>query len=491
MASIKTIYNVIKSLTMNEKRYFKIYCNKNTIGSQNKYIEIFNYLSKSDSYNEEFIIQQLKEKKFSTINISADISYLSKIVFKSLNEFHAEKLNDIKIKNSLNTIEILFYKGLYEECLRIIQKLKKSKTIKENPYLLMNLLNWEKKCVGYSKGLLEAIEINKNLKKNIQYIAEIQEITDCYYKSYYYKNNIGKIPIDKLKMEFAILMQHPIFAKKMIFTNLISEIFYELTFANFHHVNREYELERNFLKKVIEIYENNSIYCFENPLDYVSIYMRLINLLKKETKEIFYEKLNHLRSFESYIDIQKDVVKERIFILTHQAEIEFLLTHKMYKESEKVFKNIEENDLKFVYSIEPYYQMSLHYLLATILCINGDFKNGLKYINTILNEFKFEDRPSIFIKAEFLNIVIHYELKNHDYVLHSISNLNRKYTKTFKLSEIEAKILKIIQKIANNNNQKNEKSFFAKLHDEYKNHEHKSLINSNYLEYVKNKAKNK
>jgi hypothetical protein len=488
MASIKTVFKVIKSMTMNEKRYFKIYCNKSNVGSQNKYVEIFNYISKIQDFDEEVITNELKSKNYSTINISADINYLSKIVFKSLNEFHAEKLNDIKLKNTLNTIEILFYKGLYEECLRIIHKLKIGKSIKENPYLLMNLLNWEKKCVGYSKGLLEAIEINNGLTENINNITLIQEITDCYYKSYYYKNNIGKIPIEKLKEGFEVLMQHPNFTKKIIFTNLISEIFYDLTFANYHHVYRNYDQEIIYLQKVITIYENNFEYRYENPLDYVAIYMRIINLSKNETKDKFYEKLNHIRSFDNYIDIQKDVVKERMFIFTHQAEIEFLLTHKLYIEAENLMYNIENNALNFIYSIEPYYRMSLFYLFASILCINNDFRKGLKYINKILNEFKFEDRPNLFIKAEFLNIIIHFELKNHDLVLHNITTLNRKYTKIFKLNEIESKILKTIFKISSNPNIKNERIMFGKLYENYKGLYRDNLININYLEYIKLKS---
>jgi hypothetical protein len=488
MASIKTLFKVIKSMTMNEKRYFKIYCSKNIVGSQSKYVDIFNYILKTTSFDEDIINKELQNKEFSTVNIAADVNYLSKIVFKSLNEFHSEKLNDIKVKNTLNTIEILFYKGLYEECLRMIHKLKISKAIKENPYLLMNLLNWEKKCVGYSKGLLEAIEINNSLTVNIENITQIKDITDCYYKSYYYKNNIGKINIDKLKEGFEVLMQHSIFSQKITFSNLISEIFYELTFANFHHIHRNYEQEIVYLTRVIHLYESNLDYRYENPLDYVAIYMRFINLSKNDTKDLFYEKLNYLRSFEKYIDIQKDVVKERIFIFTHQAEIEFLLMHKMLKEAETVLEDIEQNALNFVFSIEPYYQMSLYYLFSSVYCVKNDFKKGLKYVNKMLNEFKFEDNPSIYIKAEFLNIVIHFELKNYELVLHNIATLNRKYVKNYKLKEIENEILKTIYRISSNPNIKNERIMFSKLYKNYTVEESETLLKTNYLEYIKNKA---
>ena len=37
-----------KSLTMSEKRYFKIFSERHTIGSQNKYVALFDQLDKAE-----------------------------------------------------------------------------------------------------------------------------------------------------------------------------------------------------------------------------------------------------------------------------------------------------------------------------------------------------------------------------------------------------------------------------------------------------------
>jgi len=67
-----------------------------------------------------------------------------RILLKSLNEFHSEKTCDLKIKQNLISIEILFYKGLYEECLQLITKTKRIKLANESQYLMLELLGWEK-----------------------------------------------------------------------------------------------------------------------------------------------------------------------------------------------------------------------------------------------------------------------------------------------------------------------------------------------------------
>ena len=40
-------------------------------------------------------------------------------------------------------------------------------------------------------------------------------------------------------------------------------------------------------------------------------------------------------------------------------------------------------------------------LFASIHCSLGDFSSGLKYVNTILNEYRFSQRPKTFIKTDF------------------------------------------------------------------------------------------
>ena len=131
MAIKNTIFNIIKSLSMNEKRYFKIYCKQHVLNGQNKYVLLFDLIDQQSVFNDSSIKLELKKHKFSTNNFSSDINYLTRILLKCLNEFHAEKTSDLKIKQNLITIEILFYKGLYEECLQLISKTKRIKLLLE------------------------------------------------------------------------------------------------------------------------------------------------------------------------------------------------------------------------------------------------------------------------------------------------------------------------------------------------------------------------
>jgi hypothetical protein len=58
---------------------------------------------------------------------------------------------------------------------------------------MIEVLNWEKKvCVGYSLGILGAIEVNNAAENYFDQIKLDKFITDIYYKSYYLKNSVKK-----------------------------------------------------------------------------------------------------------------------------------------------------------------------------------------------------------------------------------------------------------------------------------------------------------
>lgn len=489
MAIKHTIFNIIKSLSMNEKRYFKIYCKQHVLNGQNKYVLLFDLIDQQTVFDDSTIKAELKKHKFSINNFSSDINYLTRILLKCLNEFHSEKTSDLKMKQNLITIEILFYKGLYEECLHLISKTKRIKLAEENKNLLSDLLNWEKKCVGYSKGLLGAIEVNNKLDLYFDDLKEKKVITDLYYKSYNYKNIIGKISIENLTTEFENFVIIPLQTEKFKLKTLQSKVFYNLIYANYYKVKNDKENELKYLMKVLLVYDENEEYKFENPLDFISIYIRIIDINKKKETSVFYNDLNKLKGFNSVISLQNKVAEERIFLHSNQLELEHLLYINRTNEAFIVLDFLKSALIGKKYNVEPYYLIPTYYLFAAAYLSIKNFSLALKYINTILNEYNFNQHPKAYIQAEFLNIVIHYELKNYVLVLKFITQLQKKYRPNFRFSFFELEILKAITKVSKNPHIVNEKVVFTKLKNEiFDKYEESQLIYNNYLKYIISKT---
>jgi len=59
MAIKNTIFNIIKSLSMNEKRYFKIYYKQHVLNGQNKFVLLFDLIDQQTVFNDTSIKQEL------------------------------------------------------------------------------------------------------------------------------------------------------------------------------------------------------------------------------------------------------------------------------------------------------------------------------------------------------------------------------------------------------------------------------------------------
>ena len=488
---IEECKRIIESMSMNEKRYFKLFINKNIFGSQNKYLILFDIINSNDTINENTLKKHIKEQDYSDKNISYDINYLNKIILRSLNEFHYDKTISLKLQNHIKSVEILFYKGLYDECLKIIRKAKKLSLKNENEILILELLNWEKKCMGYSKGFYGAMSVNEKIDSYFKHIHENREITDLYYHSYFLKNNVGKMSYEKIIEDFETIINNRIFKKNGNDLHSVqSRIFYFLTIANYYNVINKKTEETFNLEKTIEVFDQNPFYKEENPLDYISVYTRIIDIYKKSDDATFHNKINALRSFENILDFQKNVAKERIFFHTHHSELEFLIFNNNFEEATKikllVIKSLKENK----YNIEPYYFIGLYYQFACIQLINENLSQSLKYVNLILNEFKLEDRPKSFIKTEILNLIIHFELKNYKLVLHNYNAFNKRYKKVFKLNYIEKKIIQLIVQISESPYSKNSSIEFRNILKKIEKKEgiEENISNKIYLKYIHQKA---
>ena len=101
--SSHALFDLISSLTMSEKRYFKLFSSRHVIGESNDYIHLFNAIDKQNVYSEDVL------KKASYVkNLSQEKNYLYRLVLKSLNAYHSSLNNKSRIFEFLKQVEILF-----------------------------------------------------------------------------------------------------------------------------------------------------------------------------------------------------------------------------------------------------------------------------------------------------------------------------------------------------------------------------------------------
>ena len=80
--------------------------------------------------------KQYNEKKLNDLsfvkNLSAEKNYLYRLILKSLNAFHSKLNSKNKIYNWLQSVEILYHKGLYQQALKLTKKARRVKRLSMN-----------------------------------------------------------------------------------------------------------------------------------------------------------------------------------------------------------------------------------------------------------------------------------------------------------------------------------------------------------------------
>lgn len=438
---------LIKSLTMSEKRYFKIFSERHTIGTQNKYVALFSELEKNKTENDIEIKKNLKELGINADFISADKNYLYQLILRSLNEFHNSKTFNLQVKELLLSIEILFHKGLYNESLKLITKAEELADECENFQLMIDILTWKKKCRGYSLGLKKASEVNLEIDKYLVLLNNLKHITDIYYESNVMQAQNEQHSKDDVLKKFKLILNQPILKFEKNALSFSAKIFYHLIYSNYYYSIDDKENEFYHLQKLVDILNISKTYSTENPLDYVSIYNRLLSIKKFFPSSSFFEDIKVLNDFTKKINIRKEVITDRVFIHTNTHELEYFLINNNFQQALDKIILIENQISALKMNIEPYHMLYFYYLHAITLVCVGQFNKALKFVNKSLNEFNFESRPQVYSRIEVLNVIIHYELKNYTLV-QSISKLVLKNKRLNQiLNPFEEGILKILLKI--------------------------------------------
>ena len=148
------LFELIKSLSQTEKRFFKVYATRHIIGKKNIYSKLFDAIAKQDEYDEEKIIAKFKGQNFVKY-FASEKYYLYNMILDSLNSYHAESSVEYMLNRMLHFSEILYKKTLYEQCVKIIERAEKIAWKYEQFNELHKIVSTKRKLIYKDSSLKE------------------------------------------------------------------------------------------------------------------------------------------------------------------------------------------------------------------------------------------------------------------------------------------------------------------------------------------------
>ena len=438
MPTPDTLFELIKSLDKSEKRHFKIYAKRHVLHEENQYMRLFEIIDELDKYSEKIIKKQLGKTKFSK-NLASGKNYLYNLILKSLRTYHSGKSIKVKLQELWLDINILIEKGLLRQAMKLIRKAKKLAYQYQYDIQFLEIALLERKLIRrYTSNRADEL-IQSCQEESTACLERVQlqfGILDLYETVFitYRNDKDSRQPLD------AVITQVNHLVPQANFNKLSFEALNNYHLLHLHHANmtRDYQTGNMHLKALIEFHERHPFLIDEEQ-------ERYINHLNNYLNNCF--ALKHWDEFPSILKKMKSLkakntkMKGLIFNNVYYLEMIYHLVREEYQAVIRMVPEIENGLKKYSESITKSRELTFFYNITIAFFLEKDYQQALDWINRILSEPKLEERQDIQSLARIFEVVLHYELSNHDLVDYLILAANRYLRKKGKRQSAEYMII--------------------------------------------------
>lgn len=450
------LFDLVKSMTKSEKRFFKL---SSTLQSGEKnYIRIFDVIDEQDEYDEQKVKDKFKGETFIQ-HFPSEKNHLYKLILKSLRNFHSENSINSILRQEIKNIEILYKKALYRECAKFVSRAKKMALEHEKFYYLFDLINWEKQLLEeeYETGDFDK-DLDQLISEETQCIEKLRNLAE--YHMIYSRANfvIRKGGFARTENERKIVREisnyHLIKGKNTALSARAASICYYIkgVCAAF---DRDYEEALVNFEKVKDIINRNE----KLRPDLASRYVRMLNLTLNcyiESKRFneanaIIQELNRIKDDEGFDSTN---IQLRIFTTTVTAQLQICNKTGDYQRGISLVPEIIKMLDKLSSKINKEQVVEFYYNLSGIYFIAGEYKEALYWLNKVLNDNEKNLRRDIYNFSRIFNLVIHYELGNYDLLEYVIKSTTRYLNKDEKEYNAEMILIKHLRKLIKTTNDK-------------------------------------
>lgn len=161
MAGIQEdLFELIQTLSVTEKRYFKVFAASNKSTDIN-YVALFDALSELDHYDEKVLVAKLLRKNKSNTGktpgtrLNQEMQYLYKVLLQAMRQYNHENFAHIRIRDMICEAIFLRDRGLYKQAEKRIFKAKELAQKYHNYLALLELNRIERTLIWSLDGANE------------------------------------------------------------------------------------------------------------------------------------------------------------------------------------------------------------------------------------------------------------------------------------------------------------------------------------------------
>ena len=458
------LYRLIKSLRRSEKRYFSLFANRHVIGKQNEYLQFYEAIVKQKEADEAKLKAQFPK------NFARAKNHLQNLVLESLAEQHATKFTQEVVKKQHHQVKILFQKGFYKECERLLERTI-NKVRKEQMFSMeLLLLELKQDIVTQIKSsdLITIEQIYSEIDECLQGLNRRNHYWILLHRIYGFYFKYSQARSSEKLAELTTLMQHPLLEESESEKAPWELLYYLDIYAIYHFIKGEIESSFACGERLIRVMETNEDLIRLNRTKYFSLLVNhLTDCLELNKHDAFKKGLPKLKALPSnriFTDLPH--LPSQVF---HQAtilELNYMISNGKFDEAIAQIPTLAqqlktyEADIALDYLVVIYKQFTYLYL------VHAQFEQAIEWNQRLMENGIENDNQQLISLANITNLLIHYELGNFRLLEHLIQSSNRFYRKqqtSQNAFQVEKTFVQFLKKLMNVPNRSEQKAIFQKL----------------------------
>lgn len=471
MSKGNRLFELVHSLELNEKRYFKLQASIQKKDSN--LARLFDYYVGSTGFDEDELRANFEGEKFLD-QLAVTQNHLYESILKAMRLYHLKRTIDFQLYGLLQDVQFLYEKGLVEQS-RVLHKKVRKMAVKNDCFLvILNALEWEAKFLaeGFYVGKEESdidlvseeyYEVLGALQNEREYADLQSKIFNNYYKIGIERKNADYKTNDQIVNQFALKDSNRAltFRSKCCYLNI---------HAQYNKINGNWEEAYRFRKELLGLVEDKFGTAFNRDL--VSRYFVALNNLvpicvkqkKWNEAEELISKMETIeeQSLKTHFSVE---IGSRIFL---QASIGKLALYTRLGKKEEGLKLIKEMESKQD-EIEQYHRkyvvLHLYFNASYFLAAIGEYSQSLRWLNLILNDTDIRSVEDLNASTRILTMILQFELGRSELLEYLARSTYRYLSKLEGLYEFEEIMLAFMKKFSKNDLLRDDKAVFRKLRD--------------------------
>jgi hypothetical protein len=445
--SADPLFQLIKSLEKSEKRNFKLFAGRNTLSENLKMVQLFDAIERMDQYDEALLLKRNKTiKKQQLSNLKA---HLYKQILCSLRLIKDEGNIDIQLHEQMAHARILYNKGLYQQSLKVLHRMKEMSINYYHLSYLQQVLSFEKR--------IEALHITRSMKDRAEKLAtEVDEVDRMVSRidklsslalllySWYINNGHARNEKDENEITAFFVSRYP--AKDSEETGFYERMYKYQCYCWYAFIRQDFLMFYRYSQKWVDLFEQNPYMLEVELAQYIKGLHNLVSAhFELENYSKFYETLSRFEKFSNSA-LAMNTVNSRVqtFVYLNLAKINKHFLEGTFSDGLKLVPQIEHKLNEYQLYLDQHQVLIFYYKFAALYFGSGDYTTAISYLNKII-VWKGSLRTDLQCYSRLLHLIAHYKLGNFDLMQYLIKSVYRFMAKMENRSIVEEEIFMFMQ----------------------------------------------